>query len=248
MDTALYVGLAHKAALKRRMDVVAHNIANMSTTAFNKERVVFRQLLVDAPGAAATSGGKIAFVQDHGVLRNLDTGTMVPSGNDLDVFINGRAYLAIEGNDGKTLYTRNGRMMIDNDNNLSLLSGEKVLDDTGSPIQFEEDDVDIHIADDGTISTNGGERGKLGLSQFTNEQDMKRVGSSLYETSQSPKPSENITDVSIRQKAFESSNVNPIESMVEMIDVLRAYQAASKNESSYENMRKDGLKRLAQVR
>ena len=248
MDTALYVGLAHKAALKRRMDVVAHNIANMSTTAFNKERVVFRQLLVDAPGAAATSGGKIAFVQDHGVLRNLDTGTMVPSGNDLDVFINGRAYLAIEGNDGKTLYTRNGRMMIDNDNNLSLLSGEKVLDDTGSPIQFEEDDVDIHIADDGTISTNGCERGKLGLSQFTNEQDMKRVGSSLYETSQSPKPSENITDVSIRQKAFESSNVNPIESMVEMIDVLRAYQAASKNESSYENMRKDGLKRLAQVR
>jgi len=248
MDTALYVGLAHKAALKRRMDVVAHNIANMSTTAFNKERVVFRQLLVDAPGAAATSGGKIAFVQDHGVLRNLDSGTMVPSGNDLDVFIKGRAYLTVEGSGGEKLYTRNGRMMIDNDLNLTLLSGEKVLDDTGSPIQFEEDDVEIHIADDGTISSNGGERGKLGLAQFTNEQDMKRRGSSLYETSQSPKPTENVTDVTVRQKAFESSNVNAIESMVEMIDVMRAYQNASKNESGYENMRKDGLKRLAQVR
>ena len=179
MDTALYVGLAHKAALKRRMDVVAHNIANMSTTAFNKERVVFRQLLVDAPGAAATSGGKIAFVQDHGVLRNLDSGTMVPSGNDLDVFIKGRAYLTVEGSDGEKLYTRNGRMMIDNELNLTLLSGEKVLDDTGSAIQFEEDDVEIHIADDGTLSTNGGERGKLGLAQFTNEQDMKRRGTSL---------------------------------------------------------------------
>ena len=248
MDTALYVGLAHKAALKRRMDVVAHNIANMSTTAFNKERVVFRQLLVDAPGAAATSGGKIAFVQDHGVLRNLDSGTMVPSGNDLDVFIKGRAYLTVEGSDGEKLYTRNGRMMIDNELNLTLLSGEKVLDDTGSAIQFEEDDVEIHIADDGTLSTNGGERGKLGLAQFTNEQDMKRRGTSLYETSQAPKPAENITDVSVRQKAFESSNVNAIESMVEMIDVMRAYQSASKNENGYENMRKDGLKRLAQVR
>jgi len=248
MDTALYVGLAHKAALKRRMDVVAHNIANMSTTAFNKERVVFRQHLMDVPGAAATTGGKIAFVQDHGVLRNLDTGTMVPSGNELDVFINGRAYLSVQGSGGDTLYTRNGRMMIDNENNLALLSGEKVLDDTGSPIQFEEDDINVHIAEDGTISTNNGERGKLGIAQFTNEQDMKRRGSSLYETNQTPKPQEGVTDVSIKQKAFESSNVNAIESMVEMIDVMRAYQKASKNESGIEDMREDSLKRLAQVR
>lgn len=248
MDTALYVGLAHKAALKRRMDVVAHNIANMSTTAFNKERVVFRQHLMDAPGAAATTGGKIAFVQDHGVLRNLESGTMVPSGNDLDVFIKGRGYLAVEGNDGSTLYTRNGRMMIDNELNLALLSGEKVLDDTGAPIQFEEDDINIHIADDGTISSNNGEKGKLGIAQFSNEQDMKRRGSSLYETTQTPIPQEGITDVSIRQKAYESSNVNAIESMTEMINVMRAYQKASKNESGIDDMRKDSLKRLAQVR
>jgi flagellar basal-body rod protein FlgF len=248
MDTALYVGLAHKAALKRRMDVVAHNIANMSTTAFNKERVVFRQHLMEVPGAAATTGGKISFVQDHGVLRNLEAGTMVPSGNDLDIFIKGRAYLAVEGTGGETLYTRNGRMMIDNENTLALLSGEKVLDDTGSPIVFEEDDVDIHIADDGTISSNNGELGKLGLAQFSNEQDMKRRGSSLYETNQTPIPQEGITDVTVRQRAFESSNVNAIESMVEMIDVMRAYQKASKSESGIEDLRKDSLKRMAQVR
>jgi len=248
MDTALYVGLAHKAALKRRMDVVAHNIANMSTTAFNKERVVFRQLLVDAPGAAATSGGKISFVQDHGVLRSLEGGTMIPSANDLDVFIQGRAYLSVQTKSGETLYTRNGRMMIDKDNNLALLSGEKVLDDSGQPFKFEEDDINISIAADGTVSTNNGERAKIGLAQFSNEQDMKRRGSSLYETKQKPVPAENITDVSIKQRAFESSNVNAIESMVEMIDVMRAYQAASKNESSYDDLRKDSLKRLAQVR
>jgi len=248
MDTALYVGLAHKAALKRRMDVVAHNIANMSTTAFTKEKVVFRTLLVDAPGAAATSGGKISYVQDHGILRSLNAGTMIPSGNDLDVFIQGRAYLSVQANNGETLYTRNGRMMIDKENNLALLSGEKVLDDSGQPFQFEDDDINISIANDGTVSTNNGERGKLGLAQFTNEQDMKRRGSSLYETPQKPVTPENITDVAVKQRAFESSNVNAIESMVEMIDVMRAYQKASKSESSYEDMRKDSLKRLAQVR
>lgn len=248
MDTALYVGLAHKAALKRRMDVVAHNVANMSTTAFNKERVVFRQMLMDAPGASATSGGKISYVQDYGVLRNLSAGTVIPSSNPLDIFIKGRGYISVQTQGGETMYTRNGRMMINEQNQLSLLSGELVLDDGGQPIEFDDDEFGISIASDGTLSTNNGEKGKIGLAQFTNEQDMKRVGSSLYETTQAPKPQENMTDISIKTKAFESSNVNAIESMVEMIDVMRAYEKASKNDSSYEDMRKDGLKRLAQVR
>ncbi|NVJ69008.1 MAG: flagellar hook-basal body complex protein [Alphaproteobacteria bacterium] len=247
MDTALFVGLAHRSALKRRMDVVAHNIANMSTAAFNKERSVFRQHLIDAPGAAGTVGGKIATVMDHGVVRNLEQGTMIPTSNPLDIFINGRAYLSIEGKDGQTVYTRNGRMTLDANRNLTLLSGEKVLDENGQAIQFDEDDIDFTIADDGSISTNNGERGKLGIVSFANEQNMKRRGSSLYETDQAPQAPENMTDFSIRQKAYEGSNVNAIESMVEMIDVMRAYERASKQSTGYEDMRKDSIDRLARV-
>lgn len=247
MDTALLVGLAHKAALKRRLDVVAHNVANMSTTAFNKEKVAFRQHLVDAPGAAATSGGKISYVIDHGVLRNLETGTMIPSNNPLDVFINGRGYLTVTGSDGETLYTRNGRMTINNERYLTLLSGERVQDDSGQDIQFDDDEVDIHIADDGTISTNNGEKAKLGIAKFANEQDMKRRGSSLYETTQTPQESEDMSDISLRSKAYESSNVQAIESMVEMIDVLRSYQAANRTSGDYEDLREDAIKRLGRV-
>eukprot|EP00164_Ancoracysta_twista_P033662 GFYU01071939.1.p1 GENE.GFYU01071939.1~~GFYU01071939.1.p1 ORF type:complete len:139 (-),score=5.24 GFYU01071939.1:139-555(-) len=137
--------------------------------------------------------------------------------------------------------------MVDKDGELSLLSGEKVLDENGQTIQFDEEDVDIHIATDGAISTNQGEKGKLGLVSFANEQGMKRRGSSLYETDQAPLAPENVTDVSLRPKAFEGSNVNAIESMVEMIDVMRAYERASKNSSGYEDMRKDSLDRLARV-
>lgn len=247
MDTALFVGLAHKAALKRRMDVVAHNIANMSTTAFNKEKVVFRQHLVDAPGAAGTVGGKISYVMDHGVLRNLEAGTLIPTNNPLDVFIHGRAYLSVTGSDGETLYTRNGRMTINSEKYLTLLSGERVLDDSGQDIQFDDDDMDYFIADDGTISTNNGEKGKLGLATFSNEQAMKRRGNSLYESQQAPEETPDLTEVSIRQKAYESSNVNAIESMTEMIDVMRAYQRASKQSGGYEDMREDALKRLGKV-
>ncbi len=247
MDTALYVGLAHRSALKRRMDVVAHNIANMSTTAFNKEKVVFRQHLMDAPGAAATSGGKIAYVMDHGVVRNLTSGTMIPTNNPLDVYIHGRGYLTVQASDGQTVYTRNGRMKLDADSNLALMSGELVLSDTGQPIKFDEEEYEIQIAPDGTVSTNMGEKGRIGLASFANEQGMKRRGSSLYETDQPPIPQENMTDIKLQAKAIEGSNVNAIESMVEMIDVMRAYQRASSNSNDYENMRKDSLDRMARV-
>jgi flagellar basal-body rod protein FlgF len=230
------------------MDVVAHNIANMSTAAFKKERSVFREHLMDVPGAAATTGGKIAFVMDHGVVRDLNPGTMVPTSNPLDLFINGRAYFTVQANDGQTVYTRNGRMSLDADRNLTLLSGEKVLDENGQAIQFDEDDVDISISDDGTISTNNGDRGKIGIVSFANEQNMKRRGSSLYETDEAPQAPENMTEFSIRQKAYEGSNVNPIEAMVEMIDVMRAYERASKQSTGYEDMRKDSLDRLARMR
>jgi flagellar basal-body rod protein FlgF len=247
MDTALLVGLAHKSALKRRMDVVAHNIANMSTTAFNKERVQFRQHLVDAPGAAGTSGGKIAYVLDHGVLRNLETGTLIPSSNPLDVYINGRGYLTVKANDGDTLYTRNGRMTVDNESYLTLLSGERVLDDNGQEIQFDDDERDYSISTDGTLSTNNGEKATLGIATFTNEQNMKRRGSSLYEANEAPKEVEELTDVTLRSKAYESSNVNAIESMTEMIDVMRAYENSQRQSGDYEKMREDSLRRLGRV-
>ncbi|MCJ9430341.1 flagellar hook-basal body complex protein [Kordiimonas marina] len=247
MDTALFVGLAHRAALQRRMDVVAHNIANMSTTAFNKEKVIFQTYLIDVPGSTATGGGKIASVIDRGVMRNLEAGTLIPTNNPLDVFIHGRGYLSVQGKDGKTYYTRNGRMKVDTDNELALLSGEKVLDDSGKPIRFQDDDSDYFIAPDGTISTKNGERGKLALVAFANEQNMKRRGSSLYETNQSPIPADQKKGIKLQPKAIEGSNVNAIESMVEMIDVMRAYERASKSSSSYENMRRDSLDRLARV-
>ncbi len=248
MDTALLVGLAHKGALKRRMDVVAHNLANMSTTAFKKENVNFKQHLMDAPGATATSGGKISYVIDFGVVRDMDQGTMQNTGNPLDVFIDGKGFLSVQSG-GETLFTRNGRMAINKDDTLTLLSGEPVLDNNGQRIQFDDDDDlnSIYISEDGVISTNNGEVARLAVSTFANPALMKKRGGSLYETNEAPQEVEAAIDVALKQRAVESSNVNPVEAMVEMIDVLRAYEKASRNSSSYEEMRKDSLGRLSKV-
>lgn len=246
MDTALYVSLAHRSALKRKMDVVAHNIANMNTTAFKKEQVMFKEFLMDAPG---TVSGKITSVIDYGVSRTMTEGTIVHTGNELDIFISGKAYLSVEGKDGEPYYTRNGRMTLDQEGFLTLLSGEKVLDIDGAPIQFEEGETGIVIADDGTLSaaTPEGvseEKAKLGFKQFENEQNMKRVGTSLYKTDEE---GEEADDFTIRQKSIESSNVNPIEEITKMITIQRAYESSGRSNSKYEEMRTDSLKRLAKV-
>ena len=247
MDSALYVGLAHRTALRRRMDVVAHNVANMSTTAFNKERVAFRQYLVDAPGAQGVKNGKISYVLDYGIVRNLDEGTPIPSENPLDVFVSKGGYLTVEAPNGNTMYTRNGRMRLDTENYLTTLNGDRILDDAGDAIQFQPGETNIDISDDGTISGQEGVVARLGIATFASEQGLNRAGTSLYETNQEPLDPADAPFIKITQKLYESSNVNAIEQTVEMIEVLRAYTNAAQRSKDMSDLREDALRRLARV-
>ena len=244
MDTTLYVSLSHQAAMRRRLDVIAHNIANMNTTAFKKESIAFQQFLVDQEGLAPTVKGQVAYVQDYGLVRDTKPGTFIPTDNPLDVAIEGRAYLAVRAPSGEVFYTRNGRMRIDGDGLLTTLNGERVLDDDNQEIALAPDDTDIAIARDGTISSQLGPVGKLQLAAFADEQRMKRVGNSLYETDEAPRPAE---DAVLLQRTVEGSNVNAIEETTLMIDVMRSYQSVQRSLDSYQELRKRAIDRLARV-
>ncbi len=246
MDTAIFIGLANQKALRREMDVVAHNVANMNTTAFKKESVVFRQFLVDAENAPATVGGKVSYMLDYGVVRNLDQGEYIKTGNPLDVFIDGAGYIAVEGTDGTQVYTRNGRMEIDAEGFLTTYSGERILDDRGSPIELPDGATNIGISENGTISSDEGEIATLGLYTFEQEQDLKRRGNSLYETIQDPIPADD-EPVKVRQFAIEGSNVNNLQTLVDMTRILRTYQSVAGNQDELQKMREDSLGRLSRV-
>lgn len=248
MDSALYLGLTTRSALNRRMDVAAHNIANLNTTAFKSEKVVFQQHLVDLPNATATDGGKVSFVVDKGVRRNFEEGPLVHTGNPLDVFLSEGGFLSVETSNGETLYTRNGRMTINNARELTTLNGDPVLDDFGGKIVFNQDEGDIRISPDGTISSDTRfEVAKLGIATFSNPQALDRRGNSLYASKIEPQTPENATDVTVTAGAIEGSNVNPVASMVELMQIS---QAASKNKevgTQYEDLRKEAIQRLGRV-
>ncbi|MFA7637950.1 MAG: flagellar basal-body rod protein FlgF [Parvibaculum sp.] len=242
MENALLIGLSRQMAMSRDMATIANNLANMNTTAYKSEAMLFEQFLM--PDASEESPDKrITFVQDVGQHRDLRDGSLQTTGNPFDVAITGEGFFRVE-TDAGIRYTRNGNFNLDAEGRLVTSSGDLVLDDAGTPIAFAEDETGITIARDGTISTDEGLRGRIAIVTFENSRLMKKAGDSLYETDQAEIAAENIRLV---QGALEGSNVQPIVEMTNMIDVMRSYASAQKLIEQADQMRRQAIQQLGNV-
>ena len=242
MENALLIGLSRQMAMRRNMSIIANNLANMNTTGYKSESMMFNEYIM--PVASEDSPDKkLSFVQDMGLNRNLADGKLDPTGNPMDVAIAGKGFFKVQ-TDAGVRYTRNGHFSLDAQGRLVDVSGNPVLDDNGSIITFNQDEQDITIARDGTISTDQGQRGKLGLVDFDNERLMKAAGGTLYTTDQAEVK---IEKPHVIQGALEGSNVNAILQMTNMIDVTRSYASAQKLVDSADQMRRDAISKLGQA-
>lgn len=223
MENSLLIALSRQDALQRQMNVIANNIANMNTTAFKGERMMFVQHLVANKGSESRTPDSYAMVRDLSTVRNTGEGPIQMTSNPLDVAIHGDGYFAVQTADGER-YTRNGHFRLDQSGQLVTQEGAPVLSDSGQPFYFAPTDGDISIARDGTVSTNNGQIGRLRVVTFDNENDLKIVAGGLYSTDAQPKTSDTADVV---QGALEGSNVQPIVEMTRMIEVHRAYDNAS---------------------
>jgi flagellar basal-body rod protein FlgF len=228
------------------MDVTANNIANMNTTAFQKESVMFKEFQVTLQNVNSPTGNTISFIQDVGSKRSFAAGNFIPTSNNLDVAISGQGYLTMETPDGEPRYTRNGHLSINEDGMLVGSGGALVIGEAGGPIPIGAEDTDISISADGTINSSAGPLGKIGLVEFTQEQrnGLKKVGHSLYSSDQIPNAAENS---SLTQGMLESSNVNAIEEMTNMLETLRSYQSVQNMMKSYLELKNNSLRTIASV-
>jgi flagellar basal-body rod protein FlgF len=242
MENALLIGLSRQMAMSRDMATIANNLANMNTTAYKSEAMLFEQFLM--PDASEQSPDKrITFVQDVGQHRDLRDGSLQTTGNPFDIAITGEGFFRVETDQGMR-YTRNGNFNLDAEGRLVTSAGDLVLDDAGTPIAFADDETGITIARDGTISTDEGLRGRIAIVTFENSRAMKKAGDSLYETDQPEIAAENIRLV---QGALEGSNVQPIVEMTNMIDVMRSYASAQKLIEQADQMRRQAIQQLGNV-
>ena len=252
MENALLVGLSRQVALRRELDVIANNIANINTTGFKSESMMFEQFL--DPTARhemfPVNDRRINFVLDRATLQDFSQGPLQRTEAPLDLAINGPGFFAVQTANGER-YTRGGNFHLNTQGQFVNASGNPVLGASG-PIVFEPTDTGITIAADGTVSaTNAlgqvGERGKIRLVNFDNPARLVQEGHGLWGAGANNTPL--VADVSTRvvQGALEKSNVVAVREMNRMIEVTRAYSTITAMQQRTDELRRKAIEKLAEA-
>lgn len=216
MENATYIGLSRLSAMRREMDVIANNMANMNSNAYKGERVMFEEFL-----KGPNTGPKTSFVMDTAVLRDFRIGKLQQTGNTFDLAINGNGYLSVDTPQGRR-YTRDGHLRLDADRRLVTSGGHPVLDNRGRDIIIPDGLGTPTISVDGTINVGEQQVARIDLVHFENEQELRKTANGLFATTQEPLPVPAST--TLVQGMLEASNVEPIVEMTNMIELLRQYQ------------------------
>ena len=247
-------------AQQTSLDVIANNLANVSTNGFKRQRAVFEDLLyqiIRQPGAQSTQQTQIssglqlgAGVRTVATERIFIQGAPQQTGGDLDLMIQGDGFFMITLPDGTTAYTRDGAFQRDNQGNMVTASGYLLADNINIPA----DAVTITVGKDGTVtvlqpnSVTPIQIGTIQIAMFINPGGLQAVSENLFlETASSgvATPQQAGTNAAgvINQHYVENSNVNVAEELVSMIVTQRAYEMNSRVISTSDQM----LGRLTQV-
>jgi flagellar basal-body rod protein FlgF len=224
MDIPSSVATSRLVAQQRVMEVVAVNIANVNTPGFKAQRVQFSDWLAPLKGTDAPRGDRtIAYTQDRATWREQRAGTLTHTGNPFDLGITGDGYFTVRTPQGPRL-TRDGRFGLMPDGTVANSAGNALLDSNGKPVSLSSTDTQIAIAGDGTVSSENGQLGKIGVVRPIDPMQLAAEGDTLFS---SGSPTAPVTSPGVVQGSMEDSNVQPMLEMTRMMDGLRQFQFVS---------------------
>jgi flagellar basal-body rod protein FlgF len=246
VDNTMLVGLSRQMVLRRELDIAANNLANLGTTGFKSEGLVFQEYLSPQARAdgASTRDRRLSFVEDKAGYTDFAKGPLQVTDNPLDAAIDGDGFFVVQTEKGER-YTRAGSFKIDSTRRLVTASGQPVLG-SGGPITFSQDERDISIGRDGTISTSDGVKGRLRLVKFDNPQALKRQGGNLFAADQPPVEIEP-GKIRVLQGSLEHSNVQPIAQTTRIIEITRAYEQISALMQKNADLHSTAIERLGEL-
>lgn len=217
MDSGFYAASTALVSRTQALDTLANNLANASTVGFRAEHNVFSSVLAGAQGSSGSALDQAmnSFGMLSGTTMDQTQGAMQKTGNDLDVAIQGTGYFVVETANGP-VYTRNGSFQVSSQGELTTANGDLVMGDSG-PISILAGKVSISA--DGTISSKGAVAGKLKVVDFTPGTNLTSIGNTYYSAPDGAEVPAEKSDV--RQGMLESSNVNPVANMVELVTAQR---------------------------
>jgi flagellar basal-body rod protein FlgF len=224
MDSGYYAACTALVSRTQALDTVANNLANASTVGFRSQQNIFSSVLASA-GSSSDSPLNDT-INRYGLLSGTtidqSQGALQKTGNNLDVAIEGKGFFEVQTANGP-VYTRNGALQLSSKGQLITSAGDPVLGQ-GGPITLPRGDVSISA--NGTISSAGAVVGRLKVVQFKPGTQLSSVGENYY--SAPPDTEVADTDSSVRQGMLESSNVNPVTAMVELITAQRTAEMMQK--------------------
>ena len=245
MENALLVGLTRQMTLRRQMNVIANNIANLSTAGFKVEKILLRRV-DDTKASQADGPRQVSFVQDWGVARNFSQGQIENTNRALDVALSGRGFFVVDTPQGPR-YTRDGRFSIDNNGTLSTADGKAVLDDSDQPIVLNTDGATPVIDKDGSVLVDGQEVARLKIADFANLGVLHKTGEGRF-SAPGDIDVKTVTSPGVMQGHLERSNVVPILEINRMIEITRSYQSVSNLLNQEQNLSRRTIERMGAVR
>lgn len=234
MDKMIYTAMTGAKHILEQQATTAHNLANATSTGFKAQIDSFRAVPVIGQGLPTR-----AFVVDSTVGADFNSGAIEHTGRDLDVAVQGDGWLVVQRPNGSEGYTRNGSLKVNENGVLQTSNGLTVMGD-GGPISIPPN-VTVSIGKDGTITafmneTMPGPANIIGRLKLVNPDNatLKRSEEGVFITKDGSQPAMDAS-VSVVGGALESSNVNVVDAMVNMISLARQFEMQMKLVSSAEN-------------
>ncbi len=245
MSQALWIAKTGLQAMQTKMSVITNNLANTNTSGYKKSRAVFADLLyqnVRQAGAQSSQNARFPSGLNLGTgVKTLATekiftqGNIVETENPMDLAVQGKGFFQVLQPDGTLSYTRDGSFQLDQNGQMVTSNGLQVQ----PAITIPSDAINITIGYDGAVSittqgtTTPSTVGTIQLANFVNPGGLQPMGDNLYlETASSGSPQTGDPGQNgagtLLQGSLETSNVNVIESLVDMIETQRRYEMVSK--------------------
>lgn len=222
MENVTTVALSRLVAQSRALDVIATNLANANTPGFRAGRTLFTAWFAREPAGAEPPGGApVSYVQDRATYRDAAAGPLKTTGNPLDLAIGDpQGWFTVATPRGPRL-TRAGHFQLDATGTVVDAEGYKLLDMNGRPLQTRPTDTRLTVTADGTLSSENGPIGRIGVVKPDDERHLTAEGDSLFAATGPTTP---VATPALVQGAIEDSNVRPVLEVTRMMQELRDFQ------------------------
>ncbi len=230
--SGIYTVVSGAVAEEKRLAIISNNLANALTTGYKASKPVFEAVLSSSIIDIDSNEADSTFVGTYDSYVNFADGSLIDSGSPLDVAFQGDGFFVIQTAEGDR-YTRNGHFSLDANGKLVTQDGNTVAGEGGDIIVNGKE---IRIETDGSVIVDRVPAGKIKTVRFATKEFLRPVGNSLFENVDPAAQELPTVNCTVKQGFYETSNVEVVKEMIDMIACTRAYEAYSKVQQAFGDM------------